>query len=117
MDTVNNHLRKRLNPQVLSPSLQELRKSQWSRPFETLMRNRLIMGALRYETMANKRKSNHSYDMIGSAITRLQAYQETGNMEHLVDVANLCMLEYDAPSHRSPNWSPTDDGEHVQKKN
>jgi len=74
------------------------------------------MGALRYETFEEKRHKDHGYDLIGSAIKRLELYQKTGNMEHLVDVANLCMIEFNYPSHKNPNWESVDDGIHVEKK-
>lgn len=36
------------------------------------------------------------------------AYQATGNMEHLVDVANLCMLEFG--TYQAKHFKPIDDG-------
>ena len=117
MKTITQRIRERLERDLprRRPTLEELRNGQWSRDFEQLMRNRLVMGALRYETFAEKR-SGHTYDLIGSTIERLTAYQETGNMEHLVDAANLCMIEFETPSHRNPNWESVDDGMHVEKR-
>jgi hypothetical protein len=81
------------------------------------MRNRLIMGALRYETFAEKFKSDHNYNLIESAIERLQEYQKTGNMEHLVDASNLCMIEYESPSNKKAHWDAVDDTHlHCKKK-
>lgn len=114
---IRNFIRKRIEPTLVGekPPHYSLRKGQWCRPFEKLMRNRLIMGALRYETFQEKENKDHGYDLIGSAISRLQKYQSTGNMEHLVDVANLCMIEFACPSHSNPTWESIDDGEHVKK--
>ena len=47
------------------PSLSELRAGQWVPQFETYMRNRLIVGACRYETFKEK-KLNNSYKIIES---------------------------------------------------
>ncbi|MEM6471706.1 MAG: hypothetical protein AAF802_19250, partial [Planctomycetota bacterium] len=68
-----------------------------------------------YETFDEKRLSN-SYDMVGSMQQRLEAYQKDGNLEHMVDVANLCMIEFERPSHRKPTWAAIDDGIHVGKR-
>jgi hypothetical protein len=79
------------------------------------MRNRLIMGAIRYETFKEK-KQGHSYDIVSSIEARVKLYRETGNLEHVVDVANLCMIEFESPSHSNPNWESVDDGTHVEKR-
>ena len=57
--------------------------------FDELRNARLRMGHLRYGTCGR-----NLTDVIGSAITRLQKYQVTGNREHLVDAANLCEIEW-----------------------
>jgi hypothetical protein len=97
------------------PSLESLRSSEWSREFETLMRNRLVMGALRYGLLMATGKPK--YDRIDSAIKRLRKYQDTGNDEHLVDVANMMLLEFVEGCHPTKHFSSVDDGEHVNKTN
>lgn len=77
---------------------------------ETYMRNRLIMGAFRYGTFQEQRGQGRRHDNIPSALRRLKKYwsREQGNQELLVDVANLCMVEYIAPgSHPDPQELPT----------
>ena len=69
------------------------------------------MGGIRYGLMADKEKGK--WDIVSDAIRRLEAYQQDHNQEHLVDVANLAMLEYVCPSHRDAHFSTTDDGHHV----
>jgi hypothetical protein len=112
---IRDYIRSRLQPKIV-PTLATLKKTQWSHIFETLMRNRLIMGAVRYETIQDKRNANHRYDLVGSAIKRLEKYQKDGNCEHLADAANCCLLEFEAPSNPKAHWNPVDDGEHVKKK-
>lgn len=93
------------------PSLDELKKSQWNNKFEELRLNRMLLGFFRYGFMlGNTRK----YDNIGSAIKRLQKYQETGNAEFLIDAANLCMIEFTQENHRNFHFKSIDDGEHTK---
>lgn len=93
--------------QVVRGSLSELRVTEWSKQFETYMRNRMLMGRYRYGPLGDPAKG--LYDNIGSAKQRLQLYIDTGNQEHLADVANLCMIEFVHPNHRGAHWSPADD--------
>lgn len=123
MQTVFEHIREHLlkkagvikEPVRILPPIAELRKSEWSPRFEQLMRNRLIMGAFRYELFGDKSKS-FEYDIVGSVEKRLQKYKETHNMEHLIDIANLMLLEFEFGKHPDKHFSPIDDGEHTEKK-
>lgn len=93
--------------------LDELKKSEWSKQFERLMRNRLIMGAIRYGRLNAPGKAR--YDRITSIEQRLSLYRETKNAEHLVDCANLCMLEFEEPSLNNVHFNATDDAIHTKK--
>lgn len=95
-------------------NLEDLRKSEWSQEFEELMRNRLIMGALRYGKIGVPNKPK--YDRVSSMNKRLNLYQETGNKEYLVDMANLCLLEFVECHHPNAHFNSIDDGEHVKAK-
>lgn len=94
-----------------SPKLQatyeELKRSEWSAEFERLMRNRLIMGAIRYGRL--KAPGKPQYDRVASAIKRLAKYQETGNQEFLVDAANLCVLEFEEGIHPKKHFGAIDE--------
>lgn len=82
------------------------------------MRNRLILGAIRYETLATKRASVYAkYDNTASAYSRLRLYEETGNTEYLVDAANFCLIEFTAGKHPNKHFESIDDGEHAEVKN
>jgi hypothetical protein len=72
-------------------TLNELRRTEWSPEFEQLMRNRLIIGALRYGRIHGPRPR---YDYVGDAQRRLALYAGTGNTELLVDVANEMLLAW-----------------------
>lgn len=92
-------------------TLDDLSTTEWSSDFEQLMRNRLILGALRYGRIGHKNKPK--YDRVGSMKKRLLKYEKTGNREYLVDVANLCLLEFVECHHPLRHFNSIDDGEHV----
>lgn len=89
--------------------LQDLEASEWSPEFERLMRNRLIMGALRYGPLNAPGKP--AYDRINGAIKRLIQYLRTGNTEALVDVANMALLEFEEGRHPHRHFGPLE-GDH-----
>ena len=120
MKTVTQHIRDHLEKQIRPdprprPSLDSLKQSQWSPEFERLMRNRLILGAMRYETLDEKRRNN-KYAIIDSVLFRLEMYKETGNQEYLVDSANLLLIEFECPTHPHPHFHAHDDGVHVTER-
>jgi len=106
-----------LEPPKLNPkfSFKSLEQTEWSPEFEQLMRNRLIMGALRYGLL-NDISNKPSYDRMASIKKRADKYAETGNLEFLVDMANLCLLEFEEGQHPKKHFHAIDDGEHVSCK-
>lgn len=119
MKRVSDHLRDSiyknlgLGERKKLPSLQSLQRTEWSDNFETLMRNRLIVGGIRYGLLHDKSKAN--WDRIPSMIHRLEQYADTGNLEYLVDVANLCMLEFEEGQHPLKHFLAQDDTHHVKE--
>lgn len=93
-------------------TLDTIRKTQWSVEFERLMRNRLTFGYFRYGPLNNQPKGG--FDNIGSIQKRLYKYSQTGNDELLVDIANLCMVEFLNGDHPKKHFKSEDDGEHVR---
>jgi hypothetical protein len=60
MKTVLEHIRAGMNiPECKEPlpDLEQLRRTEWNPEFEKLMRNRLLMGAMRYGEFRHKKKS------------------------------------------------------------
>ena len=118
-DIIREHFYKNLNLNVDGSiknkdklNIEELKKTEWNKEFEQLMRNRLIIGAFRYGKMNAPDKPN--YDRMSSIIKRANNYLDTGNDELLVDIANLCMMEYIEGNHINKHFSSVDDGEHVK---
>jgi hypothetical protein len=117
MKTITQHIRDRLLVEVnkLPPvELPAMLKSQWSNTFVRYMRNRMAMGGYRYGQLDDP--GQPQYDNIGSLIMRAELYQITGNQEHLVDIANLALVEFvRGCCHPDPHWSPEDDGYHTKE--
>lgn len=117
MKTVTQHIRDHLERRAFQeklPPLESLRKSEWSDEFETLMRNRLIMGAFRYGLFSNPDK--FAFRIVESMLARLHLYQRDRNLEHLVDVANLALVEFVAGRRVGLHVHPADDGIHVERR-
>lgn len=94
-------------------TLEELMKKQWNEQFVRLMKNRMCMGYFRYGSLQHQKRKER-YDSIGSSLRRLRLYQATGNLEHLVDAANLCLIEFTIPNHPNAHFDATDDGVHAK---
>ena len=99
-------------PQQL-PSIEDLRESEWSPAFEQCMRNRLIMGAFRYGLLRDPGKPQ--YNRMKSIAQRAAIYEENGNLEILVDIANLALLEFVEGVHPKRHFKALDDGIHTDK--
>ena len=94
--------------------LDELRETEWSPMFEKLMRNRLLMGALRYGRMGhgNIPKGKPVYDRVTSIEKRLGFFKEDKNLEWLVDISNMCLLIFEEKSIPNSHFSSVDDVYH-----
>ena len=70
----------------------------------------MVMGAFRHGLFKSPGKKK--FNRVASMLVRLQKYEETGNLEHLVDVANLCMLEYEEGDHPLRHFHSQASAEH-----
>lgn len=100
-------------PPARLPDLPVLQQTEWSPDFEHLMRNRLIMGAFRYG-LFNDPKKGH-YDHTGAIAKHLLQYIDDGNLEHLVDIANLSLVEFCRSRHPKRHFNAQDDSTHARK--
>ena len=86
---------------------EDLWRTEWSPRFEAAMRARLVMGALRYGRLHSEGKAQ--YDYVGAIESRLKVYRKTGNIEILVDIADLALLEFEDGRHPKRHYRALDD--------
>ena len=117
MPTIHDILRTRLlhkagifEPVEPAPSLDEIAKIQSCPDFEEYCKNRMIMGYFRYGSLTSQ-IGKAKYDNIGAINRRLALYNKDHNREHLVDIANLAMVEF--ATHPNYPFKSVDDGEHA----
>lgn len=108
-------------PSRFKPSdLKLLEETEWSPVFERLMRNRLLMGAFRYGTFAEKKiqmQSNDAWDLLEPITKKVRLYNATGNTEYLVDAANYLMLAFEFDPHPRKHFVALDDHhDHCKRK-
>ena len=87
-----------------------LTRTEWSPEFEQLMRNRLVMGALRYGLINDKRKPAWNKPL--RIVLEIAAYLRDFNKERLVDIANMCLLMF---VEDGGTFEPKDDCNHTEK--
>jgi len=113
--TITDHLRK----SILShsgyiermPDLESLKQTEWCPEFEQAMRQRLLMGSFRYGRI--KEEGKLKFDRLTDIKKRLELYEQTGNDEILVDIANLALMEFVEGNHPKKHFKTIDDGEHT----
>lgn len=74
------------------------------RAFLQLMTNRRVVGALRYGDIPTSRQK-----YLSRMKKELKAYEATGNLEHLLNIANYAFLEGNAPENPKLHFDPTAD--------
>lgn len=85
---------------------------EWSQKFMAFMINRITVGRYRYGRKDAPVRKRFKY--LDSIQQRLKKYRQSGNLEHLVDIANLCMLEFECGEHPNRHFKAIDDGAHVE---
>jgi hypothetical protein len=93
------------------PDIEQIKESQYNSLFVKLMNNRMVMGFFRY---GNKYTRKTYYHYINAAKRRIVKYEETGNLECLIDAANILRMEFDTPQNPKAYFKAEDDGEHSQ---
>lgn len=85
---------------------EDILKTDFSEDFVQKMKNRIVVSHYKYGWI------RESYPEISDAIAsleeRLDLYKKTGNLEHLVDVANFAMIEFMRPRHGNAHFEATD---------
>jgi hypothetical protein len=78
-----------------------------------LMKNRMEMGGYRYDPHRNQRPGQ--FDNVADAKRRLDLHDKDGNMEHLLDAANITILACLKKAHKKFHFTSIDDGVHAEK--
>jgi hypothetical protein len=86
-----------------------LYQTEWSPEFERLMHNRMVMGAFRYGLLAKKKTQKRKWDLLSPIHKKIELYQQTGNTEYLVDIANYCLLAFECDDHPRKHFQALDD--------
>jgi len=100
------------HPYGKAKDLDNIPKCQYSGEFTKLMNNRMIMGYFRYGDKSNP-SQRKTFDYIKSIERRLAIYKEEGNTEQLIDIANMCRMEFEHPQHSKAHFKSTDDINHT----
>lgn len=93
-------------------SFEEIQEKVGNSTFEKMRMSRLIMGAYRY----GKIGANSKYDFVEALKNKLQRYEDTHNLEVLLDIANYAMLEFTKPKYSDARFIAEDDTEHAPIK-
>lgn len=82
--------------------------SEFCEEFVVGMRKRM---AVSYHKYGAVKDAAGKVDEVASLKTRLSRYEEDGNTEWLIDVANFAMIEFMQPQHPDAHYRPTDSDE------
>lgn len=91
-----------------SPAI--LRKTEISREFECLRVNRKVQGAFRYGLFSAAGKPQ--FDRMNRIILEATEYVIDGNDERLLDITNMCELEFIEGIHPKKHFKSNDDTIH-----
>ncbi len=83
--------------------------SEFSREFAQGMADRMAVSFCKYGKVSEAYPNR--VDAIKSLMQRLDRYQQTGNTEWLMDVANFAMIEFMHPKHPEAHFRATDSRE------
>ena len=92
-------------------SIEQILKTEYSEEFDQLRKNRMVVSFHKY----GPAKENYPLlvDAIENAKIRIQKFEETGNLEYLVDAGNFLMLEYKYPRHQNAHFEAKDGTDNV----
>jgi rhamnogalacturonyl hydrolase YesR len=80
--------------------------SEFNMTFAQGMADRMSMSYAKYGPVAQAYPDR--VDAIASLKKRLERYEETGNTEYLMDVANFAMIEFQHPRHSKAHFKAED---------
>jgi len=86
-----------------------IEKTETSLKFWQRMKRSMVNSFHKYGAVAQAYP--HKVKAIASLKKRLDLYEQTGNADYLIDVANFAMIEFMRPAHAQFHDKPTDGGE------
>ena len=98
------------------PSLAEINEHVKFPLFEELAHNKLLQGFYRYEDPSDPFKPHTFYDYIQAMKNKIKRYEETHNLELLLDISNYAKLEFRKPKYADAYFENEDDTEHAPLK-
>lgn len=98
------------------PSYEEISESVAMPYFDQLAHNKLIQGFYRYEDPEKPFVDGTNYDFIQAMKNKIKRYEETHNLELLVDISNYAKLEFRKPKYVDAYYYNEDDTEHAPLK-
>ena len=98
------------------PSIEEIDEYVALPIFDKLSHNKLIMGFFRYSDPNDPFKPKSNYDFIEAMKNKIKRYEETHNIELLLDISNYAKLEFRKPKYADSYFENEDDTEHAPLK-
>lgn len=86
--------------------LNPILETEYSLYFDDLRKKAMLNSFYKYGSLKLNAKGNLS-DTIKNLKVRLALFEETGNTEWLVDVANFAMIEFMYPQHSKAHYKAT----------
>lgn len=93
----------------MNSQTKEILDTEYSKEFDTRRKNAILTSYYKYGPSKENFKKG-MVDAIGSLKKNLKKFEETGNTEYLVDVANYAMFRYMYPQGNEA-YRPTDSNE------
>ena len=90
----------------MNSQTEEILASEYSKEFDIRRKNAILVSYYKYGPSKENFKKG-MVDAIGSLKKNLKKFEETGNTEYLVDVANYAMFRYMYPQ-GNESYRPTD---------
>lgn len=84
--------------------------TEYSKKFDELRQKAMETSYYKYGPLKKNYEEYGCMDAVGNLKKRLEAYEQTGNTEFLVDVANFAMIEFMYPQKEGAYFKGTDSG-------
>lgn len=98
----------------MNKDIENILKTEFNEDFIGKMKNRMVASFYKYGNLRSNYSRENKEDNVDSIETlkiRLKNYEEDGNTEWLVDVANQAMIEFMYPQHPEAHFKATDSNE------